>query len=608
MDNSAKNDSTGFMGSPKSPTDTGRSCNEDVLLNLERAVRALAFLDESFKPEIARLAGLRDRLEQGRFHLAVLGQFKRGKSTLLNALLGEAVLPTAVVPVTALPTFIRSGQALKARIYFQDKGMPREVTAESADHLADFLAGFVTEARNPGNKLGVLQIDVFHPGSILNKEVVLIDTPGVGSTFRHNTEAALNFLPQCDAALFLVSADPPITEVEIEFLRQVRSKVPRLFFIFNKVDYLDDGERQSALGFLRKVLAEQVGLPIDTPVFCVSAKEALEARRKGDLTRWISSGLAEVERCLVDFFGSEKTAALRQAVGRKAGDVLAECLMRLRLAIRSLQIPMEELRVRLEVLEQKIEEARRQRVLAGDLLAGDRRRMHELLEDQVENLRVNGRKYLEGIALEAMARHGQSPGQEVQNALAKAIPGFFEHLSGETSSLFRTTVADTLNPHQKRADELTESIRKTAAELFDVPYHAPESAVVFETVQDPYWVTHRWTSGLVPMTAGLFNRLLPASIRADRLRKRLLDQVSALAVANVENLRWATFQSIDQTFARFSSALDQSLADTIAATHGAIRAAIARRRQRSETVREEVARLEEASADLERIRTRLVGE
>jgi hypothetical protein len=169
-------------------------------------------------------------------------------------------------------------------------------------------------------------------------------------------------------------------------------------------------------------------------------------------------------------------------------------------------------------------------------------------------------------------------------------------------------MADASRSQQKRAEELTELIRKTAAEIFDVPYHPPESADAFELVQNPYWVTHRWTGGLIPITGGLFNRLLPASVLSDRLRKRLLDQVSTLAVTNVENLRWATFQSINQTLTRFSFALDQSLADTIAATHGAIRTAINRRRQQSETVHEEVARLEEASADLERIRARLVGE
>lgn len=607
MDYPPEGDSIERRENARSASERGAPLEESLAATLERAVLTLSHLGDEFKHELERLAELKSRLEQGRFHLAVLGQFKRGKSTLLNALPGEAVLPTAVIPVTAIPTFLRSGQALKALVYFQDQREPKEVSAESPERMAGLLTDFVTETRNPGNKLGVLQVDVFSPGSILNKGVVLIDTPGVGSTFRHNTETALNFLPQCDAALFLVSADPPITEVEIEFLRQVRLKVPRLFFVLNKVDYLNDEERQSALEFLRKVLTEQVGLPADTSVFCVSAKEALRARRNGDIAQWTSSGLGEVERRLVDFFASEKTTALRQAVGRKADDVLADCMMRLRLAIRSLQIPVEDLQVRLEGLERKIGEVQRQRVLAGDLLAGDRRRIHELLEDHAEKVRAKSRKYLAGIALEAMAKNGLSVEKEVQTALAEAIPGFFEHLSGETTTLFRTAVTRALHSHQKQADELIESIRKTAAELFNLPYQAPQSPEAFELVQEPYWVTRSWTSGLLPITTGLFNRLLPASARAERLRKRLLDQASELVVPNVENLRWATFQSIDQTFTRFTAALDQKLGQTIAATHGAIQAAVDRRRRHSETVRHEVARLEEAFAELERIRPQLEG-
>ncbi|MDN5344604.1 MAG: hypothetical protein PWQ18_715 [Clostridia bacterium] len=96
-----------------------------------------------------------------------------------------------------------------------------------------------------GNKLS--QVEVFYPSPLLSKGVVLIDTPGIGSTFRHNTEATLNFLPQCDAALFLVSADPPITEVEVEFLKAVRSRVTHLFFILNKVDYLNLEQNQNTV-------------------------------------------------------------------------------------------------------------------------------------------------------------------------------------------------------------------------------------------------------------------------------------------------------------------------------------------------------------------------
>jgi ribosome biogenesis GTPase A/DNA-binding transcriptional MerR regulator len=578
----------------------------DLPAVLGRAISLVHALGEDFAGDDQHLGELKNRLAQGRFHLAVLGQFKRGKSTLLNALLGEEVLPTSVIPLTAIPTFIRPGQELQARVLFQDDRDAEEFIAGNAGQLNEFIARFVTESGNPKNRLGVLQVEVTHPAGILHKGVVLIDTPGIGSTFRHNTEATLNFLPQCDAALFLVSADPPITEVEVEFLKQVRSKVARLFFILNKVDYLSDEERRAALEFLRKVLAEQVGVPAETPIFCVSARQASEARDKGDQTLWAASGLEKVERHLVEFLACEKATALREAVGRKAADVVADVLMRLRLAMRSLQMPLEELRHRLEVFERKLQEVCQQRLAAGDLLAGDCRRMHTFLEEHAEELRAKARQYLSGIVREAMAGNGQSDEQAIQNALAEAIPGYFEHQTGQTTELFRKRMAETLRPHQGRADELIESVRRTAAELFDVPYHAPESADAFEMVQQPYWVTHKWSSTLSPIPVGLMDRLLPASVRQGRLHKRLLDQVAGLVVSNVESLRWATYQSIDQTFTRFGSALDDRLADTTAATHGAIRAAMDRRQQQSEAVSQEVSRLETAVDELAQVQAALV--
>jgi hypothetical protein len=120
-------------------------------------------------------------------------------------------------------------------------------------------------------------------------------------------------------------------------------------------------------------------------------------------------------------------------------------------------------------------------------------------------------------------------------------------------------------------------------------------------------VTHKWSSTLSPIPVGLLDRLLPASVRQRRIRKRLLEQVAALVVPNVENLRWATYQSIDQTFVRFGSTLDQRLAETVEATHGAIRAAMDRRRSQGETVAQEAARLEAAGAELERLRFGLGG-
>jgi len=574
---------------------------------LEESVRVLDSIGTQFAPDSKRLQFLRDRLEQGRFHLAVLGQFKRGKSTLLNALLGEAILPTSVVPLTAIPTFLRSANTLRARVVFQDERPPEEFRGADADALAAFLSRFVTESGNPKNRLGVSEVEVFHPAAILRKGVVLIDTPGIGSTFRHNTEATLNFLPQCDAALFLVSADPPLTEVEVEFLKHVRSKVSRLFFILNKVDYLTTEEQEEALQFLRRILKEQGGVDETLPVFCVSARRGLSARRTNDESLWVHSGLRDVESHLVDFLANEKASALRGAAATKAGDILEDVLMQVRLAVRSLRMPVEDLQRRIGEFERKLSEIAQERQTADDLLTGDHRRMHEFLEEYSEQLRRKSLAYLEGVVQEALAE-AQDDGEAedgAREAVAAAIPGFFERHMGETTALFKRRIAEILRPHQQRADGLIESVRRTAAALFDIPYRAPEATGVFEVVQEPYWVTHKWTSSVGAIPPGLIDRIVSSRARKTRILKRLTEQIGSLVTGNVENLRWATFQSIDRAFVVFRSDLDRRLSETITATNGAIGAAMARRSEDAQAVSGELAKLHAAEAELERIKASL---
>jgi tRNA U34 5-carboxymethylaminomethyl modifying GTPase MnmE/TrmE len=573
---------------------------------LTQAGALLHSLGADYAGERQQLTHLADRLAQGRFHLAVLGQFKRGKSTLLNALLGEALLPSSVVPVTAIPTFVRAGDSPSARVVFGNDRSPVEFRG-TGGALTEFLTQYVTESGNPKNAHGVTQVEVTHPAAILRRGVALIDTPGIGSTFQHNTEATLNFLPQCDAALFLVSADPPLTAVEAEFLRAVRAKVPRLFFVLNKADQLDAAERQTALAFLRRQLTEQAGIAAETPLFCVSARQALAARRANDAAAWTRSGLAELERHLVEFLAEEKTATLRDAVARKAADVLGEALLKLRLALRSLELPVEELQHRLAVFDQKLAEIQRERVVAGDLLAGDWKRAHEFLEQHAEQLRGQMRVYLEGVLEETLARNGSGlPREEaLQETLAQAIPGYCEHHVGGTTTQLARHVADVLRPHQERADRLIESVRRTAAELFDVPYHAPESSGAFELVEQPYWVTHKWSARLIPFPPGLLESVLSPAARKRRLQTRLREQVADLVTSNVEKIRWAAYQSLDQTFRRFTGTLDERLAGTIAATHGAIRAALDKRHRHRAAVAQDIARLESAITSLQALRHRL---
>ena len=556
--------------------------------------------DARYSLHAQRLDELEKRLSQGRFHLAVLGQVKRGKSTLLNALLGEDVLPTSVIPLTAIPTFIQYGEQRLLRVRYNDNRPDSVLKGEPTQWLNKQLMGFVTEDANPRNEKGVLQVEITHPAEIL-RDVVLIDTPGIGSTYRHNTEATMNFLPQCDAALFLVSADPPITEVEVAFLKEIKSRVTRLFFVLNKVDYLTESECETALGFYRTILTRDAGINPDTQIFTISARKGLLAKESGDTQQWVESGLSDVFDHLIAFLAHEKNRVLKEAIGRKALDVFNDVQLQIELEIKALELPLTHLESQLALFDKKIAETEQQRVHAQDILTGDQNRVHEQLETYIKNLRAPIREKLTSIADTAIAASPYNPEQAAKQAVADAVPGWFEHELGTVSAKMEGEITALLKNHEQRADELIESIRKAASELFEIPYHAPKGERVYTSDRKPFWVEHAWESSLSPISSEVIERVLPGTIRASRARERLKKQIDTLVVRNLENLRWETLQNINAAFRKFSNELDANLSLTIEATHGAVRSALAQRKQHEEIVADRIVDLKNVSTEIQRV-------
>jgi GTPase Era involved in 16S rRNA processing len=574
---------------------------------LDQTIERLCDLGTGFSREIDALKGLKKRLEEGRFHLAILGQFKRGKSSLLNALLGENILPTAVIPLTAIPTFIQAGHKRQAKIVFSDKKPSEEYTADNTKEFVDFLSKYVAETNNPANELNVQQVEVSHPAEILSNGVVLIDTPGIGSTFKHNTEATLNFLPQCDAAMFLVSADPPITEVEIEFLKQVQKKVPHLFFTLNKIDYLTEQEKDEILSFVKKVLGQQVGIEKKIDVFCVSARLGSQAKKSNDVNLWLKSGLDKIQEYLIDFLSNEKAEALQQAVRRKSADILAEVLMGIQISVKSLQIPLDDLEQKLRIFTEKLTELEHSKLSESDILDGDKKRTHEFLEEHAEKLRQKSRSYLKGILEETFSKLDSEQLSEdvIEKVLAEEIPGFFEHEMGKSTGIFQDKMQQVLGPHRERMNKLIGSIRQSAAELFDIPYRQALTTQDFEMTKRPYWVSHRWARSFQRIPRGIFDKLLPHGARRSQLVKKAVEQINELVMQNVENLRWAVFQNIDHSFIRFRSELGRQFEQTVIATRGAIEAALKKRKEHTEIVTDEIKHLQESLKILTNIKESL---
>ncbi|MDX2480231.1 MAG: dynamin family protein [Desulfuromusa sp.] len=555
---------------------------------LTQARECLDGLDDDYSDGKSELESLQSRLVAGQFRLAVLGQFKRGKSTLLNALLGEELLPTDILPVTAIPTFIGSSAEIDVQVSFDTEAEPVTFPLSSGQSLGDFLTEYVTEAGNPNNHRQVKRVDVSHPAEILKQGIVLIDTPGIGSTHKHNTEVAYQVLPQCDAAIFLVSPDPPITEIELDYLKEIQQYLPRTFFLLNKVDFLDEKEKNVSLRFLADQLAPLCdGVP---PVLPISARKGLEARLSGDVDGWKNSGMQQVEQNLIDFFAREKQQILHNSLQRRICDQINSINMQLQLSLSALMLPEAELKQRIEQFRQSLPAVEREKEAAKDILSGDLQRLVERLNKEVEEVRVQAKEKIIG----KLETHIQSVAdteeleRQVRETLAREMPLFFAPAMRKVAEIVRAEATELLTLHQQRSNRLIEQVRQIAAELFDIPYHAPSAGRSYTMFEMSGWSHDLFISDMDPLGQRFSRKFFTHKFRHKRTVNRLREGGRKLLNQNVEQINWALRRGLDANFCQFGAELSDQLERTITAIRKAMEVAL----QKSESQAYQTASME----------------
>jgi len=331
------------------------------LLRLAQLAEELS--SESVAEEARELA---KRISEGRFYVACVGQFKRGKSTLLNALVGYEVVPTGFVPVTAVPTVIRFGEQLHARVRMHD-GSWRAID------LRD-LKQYVTEELNPENSKGVEGAEVFVPSLLLSTGMCFVDTPGLGSVWTGNTATTQAFIPHIDAALVVIGADPPIAGEELTLVEAVGKQVQDLILVINKADRTTDPERAAAATFTRQILEKRLHRPMGE-VYEVSAAERMENR--GHLRDW-EKLQGSLQHLVEDSSRNLVRAACERGLQRLSEQLLAiinenrDALLR----------PVEESERRIELMKQTIGEAERSMRELGFLFMAEQHRISDLFGDR----------------------------------------------------------------------------------------------------------------------------------------------------------------------------------------------------------------------------------
>jgi Dynamin family len=397
----------------------------DPLETLGAAAREVGAADLS--NEIDRL---RERLREGRFFVMCVGQFKRGKSSLLNALVGDSVLPVGIVPVTAVVTVLRYGQTRTAIVRFASG----RSTAIDPGALGDY----VSEAGNPGNNKGVGSVEVFLPSSLLRDGMCIVDTPGLGSVFEHNTETTRAAVPHVDAALLVLGADPPLSGAELDLVEETSRHVDRLLVAMNKSDRLTEDERTQGRAFASRFLAERLGRDVE-PILEVSAKERADS---GPTRDWLA-----LERAL-RAWGEQGRAIVADAARRASGRYclrirgeIEEQRAALRRPIEASVRRVESLRGSLVGAERLLQEMGYLFASVQDRLTGEFRRMCDAFRSEVGS--AAHARLSDGVDRAIEARESDVPRRAMelaQRIAREGVEGWRRHSMPSVEALYRQAV------------------------------------------------------------------------------------------------------------------------------------------------------------------------
>jgi len=511
---------------------------------------------------------LREKIQNNEFNLVVLGQFKRGKTSLINALLGAEILPVAVVPLTSIATILKYGEALRIKVFLAD-GTVKEIRHE---HLAEY----VTEKGNPKNEKNVQEVVITYPSLYLKDGVRLIDTPGVGSIYQHNTDIAYQYLPKSDTALFLLSVDQPVSQAELDFLKDVKEYSNRIFFLQNKADYVRLEDLNESIAFSKKVIEDAMNC--DVKIFPISAKLALDGKlsRSKDLLE--KSFLPELEKILNAFLMEEKGKVLILSVSNTLLRILSQAMLELELEVKSLTIPLDELEKKIEAFEDKKKDILVEKHDFDILLDGEVNRLVKtgLDEDLLifrKELTANITSGLEALYRENKGLSGKELNYKLEEYVVNEIKNAYNNWRAKEDGKLASSFESICTRFIVKINETVDSLLRFSSELFSIPFDVftaeelwtMKSSFYYKFKDEPVALEFLATSFTLALPRFISNKIILKNIR-EYMYQMIDQQGGRIRFDFAERLdkgkldfRWAMLQRIEATIEGISTAIEKGM-------------------------------------------------
>ncbi len=550
----------------------------EELRQLAKNVARQDFFDE--------LDELKIKLQQNKLYLVVVGIFKRGKSSVINAVIGKPLVPVAVTPVTAIITiFEYNAERSYAAIHFTD-GRIEEKNSKEVDQ-------FVNEDLNPSNDKKVQVVRIFDDTPLL-KSISLVDTPGIGSSFEHNTATTLQFIPKIDAALFLLSADMPVSRLDTDFLKELKGSVPKIVFVMNKKDLLSEGELKKLIEHNTKTIAEIMQLPVEKINFIpVSAREYEQSKEGNGINR-----LIEEIRSISTY---EKTELLEQATSKRYRWLYKQLQMQLKLKAESLLMPLNELEQKQEKLHSSISIMQDQKDEFESIIKGK----IKLLQEQIDFLVNKESATIKTSIYEKLNLQTELFKKEklakVQNEIDQFILRRYKEIKNQLEDLTKQQFRNLLQQYSTRSQSFLNELATHLTSLLGISFDMIADKFDLD-VYTSFYLSLDSGLGNISSNNFILNKLIPTSVRNEKLINRLKEHYNNIMIRNSASIAYDLIYKIQESFRKFNYDLNNRLKELLENIQEIISDTIQKKSMTENIIEDEIKDLNERLVKMESIR------
>uniref|UniRef100_UPI003F4C50EF dynamin family protein n=1 Tax=Brachyspira catarrhinii TaxID=2528966 RepID=UPI003F4C50EF len=297
----------------------------------------------------SKLVEIKNKISNNREDIVpVLGMQGMGKSTLINSILAENILPNEADETTCVPVEVKYGEEKKAEVYFANSDKIEIV------YTIEQLREYVDNNYNNGNEKNVEKIVLFRPLEILKNGLVIVDLPGVGSLTKNNENTTKKYIENLSCALFVIPTVPTIRKHEEAFIRPIWELFANVIFVQN-----DWGESkreiEESIDFNTKVLrsiAEKINVDFKEEIIVVNAYNAAYGRIYKDEEKIKSSNIETLLRKLENFANDNKVKS-EEVLESRIKNYIKKVIEYIKDLIEVLNESNEKLKERLEENEEK---------------------------------------------------------------------------------------------------------------------------------------------------------------------------------------------------------------------------------------------------------------